>query len=117
MLILCNIEVHKVWPQIEEFFLKLKQCLDSIENVLFAATCAGEVLQRLTSSPEQFYAAQLHMSMCEKWKNENDSAGISIPHFSWINWWTPVLNMPYGLFTFQAFCFEIPLLLYNFLGC
>ena len=63
--------------QTEEFFQKLKLCLESIENAPYAATCAGEVMQRLTTSPEQFYAAQLHMYMCEKWKNEDDSAGKS----------------------------------------
>jgi hypothetical protein len=67
--------------------------LESIENAPYAATCAGEVMQRLTTSPEQFYAAQLHMYMCEKWKNEDDSAGKSYS-FCYV---------PYGRFHLNIF--------------
>lgn len=56
-------------------FQKIKECLDSISTVSLAAVCAGDLTQRLSTSPEHFYAADLHMQQCEKWKNEGDSAG------------------------------------------
>ncbi|KAK4002762.1 hypothetical protein OUZ56_004564 [Daphnia magna] len=63
--------------QIESLFSKIKQCLDSISTVSRAAACAADITQRLTTSPENFYASDLHMQQCEKWKNESDPAGIA----------------------------------------
>ena len=39
-----------------------------------AAACAADITQRLSTSPEHFFAADLHMQLCEKWKND-DPAG------------------------------------------
>lgn len=52
--------------------------MDSISTVSRAAACAADITQRLTTSPEHFYAADLHMQQCEKWKNESDPAGIHL---------------------------------------
>ncbi|EFX79172.1 hypothetical protein DAPPUDRAFT_304960 [Daphnia pulex] len=63
--------------QVESVFHKIKQCLDCISTVSRAAACAGDITQRLTTSPENYYAAELHMQQCEKWKNENDPPGVA----------------------------------------
>jgi len=52
-------------------------CLESISTVPLAAACAADLTQRMATSPEHFYAADLHMRQCEKWKNiDSDPAGI-----------------------------------------
>jgi len=66
----------KIKAQVESVFNKIKQCLDCISTVSRAAACAGDITQRLTTSPENYYAAELHMQQCEKWKNESDPSGM-----------------------------------------
>ena len=64
--------------QIEGLFEKIKVCLESISTVPLAAACAADLTQRMATSPEHFYAADLHMRQCEKWKNnDDDPAGIA----------------------------------------
>ena len=57
--------------QIEDFFIKIKECLESVSNIYLAAACADQFVQRLVTSPEQYYAAELHMLLCDKWKDED----------------------------------------------
>lgn len=71
-------EVNKQFEQsqIEGLFEKIKVCLESISTVPLAAACAADLTQRMATSPEHFYAADLHMRQCEKWKNiDDDPAG------------------------------------------
>ena len=73
--------IFKFQSQIEVLFQKIKMCLDSISSVSLAAACAADVTQRLSTNPEHFFAADLHMQLCEKWKTEDPTAGnnTSIP--------------------------------------
>lgn len=64
--------------QIEALFQKIKDCLNSINSISYAATCAKEITQRLSTSPEHFYAAELHMELCQKWKDQDDPAGTQV---------------------------------------
>ena len=57
----------------EQLFVKIKQCLNSISSARLAAACAGDITQRLSTSPEHYYAAELHMEQCEKFKDEDET--------------------------------------------